>query len=74
MEGVSNCSCFGHIIKDCKSIMGSLRTCSFSHVRRQGNGVAHALARRAKNSHPLLVWMEAVPPDIPYLVHIDVIP
>ncbi|KAL0015374.1 hypothetical protein SO802_002443 [Lithocarpus litseifolius] len=73
-EGVSNHSSFGHIIKDCKSIMASLRSCSFSHVRRQGNGVAHALAKRAKNSYPLLVWMEAVPPDISFLVHIGVIP
>ena len=42
MEGVSDRSSFGHIIKHCKSIMGSLRTCSLSHVRWQGNGVAHA--------------------------------
>lgn len=26
-------SSFGHIIKDCKSIMVSLQTCSFSHIR-----------------------------------------
>ena len=54
--------------------MGSPRTCSFSRVRRQGNGVVHVLAKRAKNSYPLLVWMEVVPPGISYLVHIDVIP
>ncbi|XP_075635279.1 uncharacterized protein LOC142607614 [Castanea sativa] len=39
-----------HIVKDCKSLMGSSQTCSFSHVRRQSNGVAHALARRARKS------------------------
>ena len=59
-EGVSNRSSFGHIIKDCNSIMASLRSCSFSHVRRQSNGVAHALARRARISSPLSVWMESV--------------
>jgi len=64
----------GHIIKDCKSISGFLQTCSFSHTRRQGNYVAHALAKRARMSSPLLVWMEYVPPDISYLVFIDVIP
>ena len=26
-------SYIGHIIKDCKSLMGCFRTCSFSHVR-----------------------------------------
>ena len=54
----------GHIIKDCKSLRGLFQTYSFSHVRRQGNGVAHALARRARMSFPLTVWMESVPPDI----------
>ena len=65
-------SCIGHIIKDCKSLMGCFQTCSFSYVRRQSNGVAHALARRARESSPLSVWMESVPPDISYLVYVDV--
>ena len=65
-------SCIGHIIKDCKSLMGCFQTCYFSHVRRQSNGVAHALARRARMSSPLSIWMESVPPDISYLVYVDV--
>ena len=65
-------SSIGHIVKDCKSLMGCFQTYSFSHVRRQSNGVAHALARRARNSSPLSVWMESVPPDISYLVYVDV--
>ena len=65
-------SSIGHIIKDCKSLRGVFQTCSFSHVRRQGNGVAHALARRARMSFPLSVWMESVPTDITYLVYVDV--
>ena len=35
----SDRSSFGHIIKDCKSIMGLLKTCFFSHVKRKGNGL-----------------------------------
>ena len=65
-------SSVGHIIKDCKSLRGLFQTCSFSHVRRQGNGVTHALAKRARKSFPLTVWMESVPPNITYLVYIDV--
>ena len=67
-----NRSSIGHIIKDCKSLRGLFQTCSFSHVRRQGNGVAHALARRARKSFPLTVWMESVPPNITHLVYVDV--
>ena len=52
--------------------MGCFQTCSFSHVRWQSNGAAHALARRARKSSPLSVWMEFVPLDISYLVYVDV--
>lgn len=65
-------SSIGHIVKDCKSLMSLFQTCTFSHVRRQSNGVAHALAQRARNSSPLFVWMESIPPDISYLVYVDV--
>ena len=30
----SDRSCIGHIVKDCKSILGFLQTCSFSHTRQ----------------------------------------
>ena len=67
-----NRSCIGHIVKDCKSLMGFFQTYPFSHVGRQSNGVAHALARRARKSSPLSVWMESIPPDISYLVYVNV--
>ena len=51
----SDRSSFGHIVKDGESIIGSIQTCSFSHVRWQGNVVAHVLDRRAKKSSPLCV-------------------
>ena len=71
---VSIRSSIGHIVKDYKSLMGLFQTCTFSHVRWQSNGVAHALARRARNSSPLSVWMKSVPLDISYLVYVDVTP
>ena len=40
----------------------------------QGNAVTHTLAKRARMSYPLSVWMNSVPPDIFYLVYIDVPP
>ena len=61
-------SFIGQIVKDTLSIVGSLRTFSFSHIRRQDNCVAHALAKRAIASFSLLVWMEHVPPNICHFV------
>ena len=37
---------YGHIIDEIK-LLSSLFTCSFLHVNRKGNMLAHALARRA---------------------------
>nr|XP_023928611.1 uncharacterized protein LOC112039940 [Quercus suber] len=64
--GSADCShsSIGQIVKDIMSMISSLRTYTFSHVRQQGNGVAHALAKRAIVSFPVLVWMEHVPSDI----------
>ena len=54
----------GHLVKDFMSIRGYFQSSSIIHVRRQGNHVAHALARDARFSFPLRVWMEEVPPNI----------
>ena len=50
----------GHIVKDIESISGLLQTKSFSHIRRQENIMAHALAQRVGLSFPILIWMEDV--------------
>ena len=55
---------FGHIAEDVKYIASCLQNCMFSHVLRQCNKVAHALARRALSYPHMLVWREDVPPDI----------
>ena len=38
---------FGHVIDEFKSLGTSLCSCKFSHVRRVGYRLVHALARRA---------------------------
>ena len=45
----------GHQIKDISTIKNSFQSISFSHVGRQGNVVAHALAQRARHSFPFSV-------------------
>nr|POE70745.1 hypothetical protein CFP56_36531 [Quercus suber] len=64
-------SSIGESVKDTMSIVGSLRTFSFSRTRRQGNCAAHALAKRAIISFHLLVWMEHVPTNICHFVISD---
>ena len=55
---------FGHIICDIKITSAAFSEIKFCHTRRQGNLVAHSIARRACNFSPFIVWMEDVPPDI----------
>ena len=61
-------SSYGHLVRDTLCCVNSFRSSSFSHIARQGNSVAHALAQRARLSFLLLVWMEDVPFDKTYLV------
>uniref|UniRef100_A0A2N9HFF2 Dihydrolipoamide acetyltransferase component of pyruvate dehydrogenase complex n=1 Tax=Fagus sylvatica TaxID=28930 RepID=A0A2N9HFF2_FAGSY len=53
--------------EDAKVLARKLQQFSFSHVKRQGNRLAHALARKAQFCNSLEVWMEAVPPDLELL-------
>ena len=52
---------FGHIISDIKALSAQFRCVIFQHTRRQGNMVAHSLARIACNFPPFCTWMEEVP-------------
>ncbi|KAL0006361.1 hypothetical protein SO802_013922 [Lithocarpus litseifolius] len=60
---LSHSSC-GHLIHDILLFASSFLSFSFSHVCRQGNALADALAKRARLSCPLLVWKNYVPPDL----------
>ena len=52
------------MIDECKSLGASLRSCKFSHVRREGNRLAHALGRRVVISADTDVWVESLPNDL----------
>ncbi|XP_075670417.1 uncharacterized protein LOC142640223 [Castanea sativa] len=57
-------SSFGHIIKDIKRLSSTLENVIFSHTHRQGNRVAHGMARMACNFSLFQSWMEDVPPGV----------
>nr|POF03373.1 putative ribonuclease h protein [Quercus suber] len=52
---------FGHIVFDIKALSTQFRCVIFQHTRRQGNMVAHSLARSACNFPHFCTWMEEVP-------------
>ena len=62
---------FGHLVKDIQFIASYLSSINYTHVRRQCNGLAHSLARRAKNLSLSHAWMEDVPPDSSSVLQAD---
>ena len=61
----------GHIIHDVKQLASYFSCIHFTHTRRQGNSVAHALARRTISSPNLNIQIENVPLDIFDVVQAD---
>uniref|UniRef100_A0A2N9G757 RNase H type-1 domain-containing protein n=1 Tax=Fagus sylvatica TaxID=28930 RepID=A0A2N9G757_FAGSY len=67
------CSTFyGHIIEDIKQIAKAFSSVQFKHVKRDGNTLAHLLAKRARLNTSLEIWMESVPPELVSILCSDV--
>ncbi|XP_050278388.1 uncharacterized protein LOC126719932 [Quercus robur] len=62
---------FGHIIDETKRLGGVLRSCILQHVRRDGNRLAHSLAKKAVLSADLEVWVEDLPKDVDVVFQSD---
>ena len=58
------CTLFSHIIDESKQIGETLRSCLFQHVRREGNRLAHCLAKKAVLSADTDVWVESLLEDV----------
>ncbi|GLT91732.1 hypothetical protein SLE2022_096050 [Rubroshorea leprosula] len=52
------------IFDDCRMLLSSLDDCSVRHVRREGNSVAHELAKRALTNEDDEYWAEELPSNI----------
>ena len=55
---------YGHIVNETRRLGGVLRHCSFQHVHRDGNKLAHCLARRAVSFADTDVWVEDLLGDL----------
>ena len=55
---------FGHIVDETKRLGSVLRSCEFQHVRREGNRLAHSLAKKAVLSADFEVWVEELLDDV----------
>ncbi|XP_075650103.1 uncharacterized protein LOC142620654 [Castanea sativa] len=62
----------GHVMQDIKFMFPSFSIISVKHIHREGNCVAHKLARRAIRSH-FLVWMESIPPNVLDVYQLDLL-
>ena len=61
-RGEHSLSPFGLLVEDIKLSSASFSTLLYSHTKREGNKVAHGLARHAIHILDYVVWMESVPP------------
>ena len=65
-------SYMGYVLQDIKFMFSSFSFISIKYTHREGNCVAHKLARRAANNL-FLVWMESVPLDILDVYQLDIL-
>ena len=59
------------VLSDVLFLAADFCVCTFSHVKRAGNSVAHFLARQCKSRDELQVWFESILEDIAPLVARD---
>ena len=62
---------YGNVVEETRCQVSKFLFCSFSHVRWDGNQLAHALARRAISSTGLDVWVEELPIELESVFQTD---
>ena len=66
-----NNSLYGHVVDDIRSYFLGWQFVGLSCVKKEGNMVAHSLARFARNIVDVLYWMEDEPPPAVDALHFD---
>ncbi|XP_075665477.1 uncharacterized protein LOC142635157 [Castanea sativa] len=64
-------SCLGNLYDDIRCLAACLRHVEFHSIRRCANGVAHSLARYARNLSQDIVWLEDSPPPALEALYLD---
>ena len=62
---------YGNVVIETKRLGAVLLHCSYQHVGRDGNKLAHCLARRAVSSADIDVWVEDIPEDLDVVFQTD---
>lgn len=65
-------SSLGASIRDCLMLVGSSQESRWSHIKRDGNSVAHSLAALAHFEDGVQIWVEAYSAPIKSYVPIDI--
>ena len=66
-----NNSLYGHVVDDIRAYLSSWQSVGLNYVKREGNMVAHSLARFARNIVDVLYWTEDEPPLAVDALHFD---
>ena len=61
----------GLLLEDVRSLSQNSDLLLYSHTKRDGNAVAHSLAKYALRIPYFLAWMEDIPPHIQSIVQAD---
>nr|POE80721.1 hypothetical protein CFP56_73999 [Quercus suber] len=69
----NNLSPLGLLVEDVKLVANNFVSLSYSHIKRNGNSVAHNLVEHAIRIPDFQVWMEDVPSHVVSFLHSDVV-
>ena len=72
-SSLPNRSSLGIIIDDVKCLINGMQNVYVNSIRREGNMVAHVLARFAKNVSEDLYWLEEAPPPVVDELYFDML-
>ncbi|XVF85301.1 hypothetical protein PTKIN_Ptkin17bG0106600 [Pterospermum kingtungense] len=62
----------GNIVEEGRVLTGLFNSCCIQHISRDGNKVAHRLAKLGVNCHKESIWVEEYPSEIHEIIFADI--